>query len=319
MNKFFPLVSIICTSYNHEDFIEEALDSIFEQYYQPIELIIIDNGSKDKSALTIKNWIETNKPRYFTKIIFHNQPLPYCMAFNEALFQANGKYIVDFSGDDILQPNHLSHSVKRLENASEAAFCFTDLITFKGFEEGKTFYSRDIFGNLLEEVREGNRYLDLIQSHCINSATLLLRKEYLIAEGGYDEGLTYEDFDIMVRLARKFSLVFSDHIGIKKRLHKASFGSHQYQPYESAMLPSTLKICHKIKKMNLTPEEDSALLKRVMFETKHALASANFKVAKQFLKLAQELGGKGWNFWFFRIWSKSSLNFSWLYVRLRQL
>ena len=52
-----PLVSVICTSYNHGKFIQDALDSVINQTWGSIELVIIDNGSSDGSAGRVEEWI----------------------------------------------------------------------------------------------------------------------------------------------------------------------------------------------------------------------------------------------------------------------
>ena len=56
-----PLVSIVALCYNHESYLKETLDSILNQTYKNIQLIIIDDCSKDNSISLIKNWIHKNK------------------------------------------------------------------------------------------------------------------------------------------------------------------------------------------------------------------------------------------------------------------
>jgi hypothetical protein len=135
-------------------------------------------------------------------------------------------------------------------------------------------------------------------------------------EGGYDSGLYYEDFDIQLRLARKHQVVFSDHIGVMKRQHANSLSSGQYQRYKSKMLPSTLIVCEKVKAMNIHPEEDKALGKRILYELKHALWSANFEPAAGFVKLGEEIGLKGIKFAIYKLWLKKRYDFSWLYLQI---
>jgi glycosyltransferase involved in cell wall biosynthesis len=317
MMKSLPLVSIICTAYNHEAFIAEALDSIQKQTYPNKEVFLIDNGSSDKTVKKIENWLSVNQPAFAINKIYQQNLIPYCKSFNHALAQSKGKFVLDFSGDDILEPDHILHSVKRLEQFPDAAFCFSDALLFEDSDVGASFYRRDQNGSLLEDIKEGDRYRDVVASHCISSATLVFPAEVLKAIGGYDEELTYEDFDVMVRLTRKYPVVFSDHIGIRKRIHSKSFSSDQYISSKSVMLPSTFRVCCKIKELNQNEEEDEALLQRVMYETKHALWSANFTVGKQFLELARQLGAKGLKLWIYKTWAWTELDLSRIYSMLK--
>ncbi|MDO9550949.1 glycosyltransferase family A protein [Rhodonellum sp.] len=312
----FPLVSVICTAYNHEEFIEEALESVLLQSYLNIELIVIDNGSDDETAHKIHNWLHRQKGSATIISIFRKQSLPYCTSFNVAFLQSQGKYLIDLSGDDALLPEHVSQSVQRLSHSGNAGFCFSDVWLEKEGSPSKTFFKRDDTGRLLESVREGDRYCDLVSRHCLMSVSLVIDAQKFRDEGGYDESLSYEDFDIMVRLSRKFPVVFSNHIGVKKKILPDSFSAKQYFPKSTSMLNSTLIVCRKIQAMNQTKAENQALLNRVNFESKHALASSNFEVAKGFLNLARELGEKGPLHQIFRLWAKWRLDFSWFYLRM---
>jgi glycosyltransferase involved in cell wall biosynthesis len=313
----FPLVTVICTAFNHEKFIEETLESVRLQSYPNIELIIVDNGSVDDSPRKIQNWVMHQKAGTRVKCILRNQSLPYCSSFNEAFLECHGKYLIDLSGDDVLFPDHVLQSVQRLFHSADAAFCFSDVWMDKEGSPSKTFFQRDLSGKLLKSVKEGDRYSDLVASHCMMSVSLVIDTDKFRNEGAYDESLSYEDFDMMVRLSRKFPIVFSNHIGIKKRILPDSFSSKQYFPKNSRMLMSTLDVCRKIKAMNQTKAENAALLKRVSFETKHALASANFEVARGFLDLAGELGRKGFDYKILQLWATLELNFSWIYLRMK--
>ena len=60
-HRISGLVSVVITNYNHEEYIVECLDSIKNQTYKNIEIIIIDDASTDNSVEVINNWIEINK------------------------------------------------------------------------------------------------------------------------------------------------------------------------------------------------------------------------------------------------------------------
>ena len=311
------LVSIICTVFNQEDYVLECLESVANQDYDNFELIILENGSKDQSPFLVKSWIEQND-NLNIQTIFNSTAISYCENFNKGLELSKGKYVIDLSGDDLICPEHIKKSIIKLQKNSGAAFCFSDAWLFEVGKESKTFYQRTQKGKLIDRVQEGNLYTQIVAGNPILSPTLVFDAAKLKAIGGYDEELSYEDFDVMVRLSRDYMVVFSDHVGIKKRIHSNSFSKNQYFPKASVMLPSTLKICNKIKSLNENREEDQALLKRVMYETKHALWSANFGVAVGFLELAKSLSAKGVEYEFFRKWSKIKIDLSHFYILLKK-
>lgn len=310
------LVSIICTCYNQGSFIVEALDSVCDQAYDNLELIIIDNGSKDKSVAEIQRWIDQNGDKINFKTLFHSKTINYCQSFNRGLAMIKGKYLIDLSGDDVLLPDHVNQAVKTLETHGEAVYFSNAFLEKKETLDCIAFYPVLSDGQLQNRVHSGDVYRQVVQSNFLCAATLVFPSSVILHEGGYDETLSYEDFDIIVRLARKYKFVFNPYIGVRKRILKTSFSAQQYKVRHSVMLPSTLKVCKKIQEMNQTPEESKALVRRIMFETKHALASANFDVAAGFLEVAKEIKVSGFRYRLFRFWEKTRLDLSWFYNRV---
>jgi glycosyltransferase involved in cell wall biosynthesis len=309
-------VTVICIAYNHEKWIEETLESVKQQDYYSKELIVIDNGSNDQTSEKIKHWIDQRSGHLSVQFHHFKEPQPYCRLFNQFLNQSTGQYLVDLSGDDLLYPEHLSTSIRELKSAPFAAFVFSDAYLLDEKFQIKTFYKRSSAGELKEDIELSNIYETLIKRNFICSPTMVFNAAILRKEGGYDESLFYEDFDIQLRLSRKYPVVFSDHLGVLKRIHGNSMSSQQYQRYQSNMLPSTVKVCSKIRQMNLYPEENKALSERIQFELKHALWSANFDSARELVKMGEDLGLKGPIFLVYKIWAKKGWDISWLYLQL---
>ena len=310
------MVSIICTSYNHGDYVTEALDSVIQQNYENLELIIIDNGSRDKSASYINQWLVRHQEKVKARAFFHDVTINYCRSFNRALSTANGKYIIDLSADDVLLQGHLTNAVEVLEKEAATIYFSNAVLVDSTGRALRTFYPIKPDGRTSVQVASGDVYRQVVERNFLCAPTLVFRADALVREGGYDESLTYEDFDIIVRMARNYAFTFNDHIGVKKRLLKSSFSAQQYKVSASRMLPSTLKVCRKIHSMNRNQEENRALAFRIMHETKHALASANFVVADGLLDLAREMGVSGLKYCFFKIWAKFRWDFSRIYSRL---
>ena len=95
-----PLVTIICLCYNHSDFVVESLNSVINQDYKNIELIIIDDCSSDNSALVIKQWLKNYPEILFIK---NEVNLGNTKSFNKGLQLAKGDYIIDLASDDVLE------------------------------------------------------------------------------------------------------------------------------------------------------------------------------------------------------------------------
>lgn len=94
-----PLVTIICTCYNHEKYVADALNSVTGQSYQNIQLIITDDCSTDNSGATINNWLKTHPNILFLQ---NKKNIGNTKTFNNAYKHAKGEYIVDLAADDIL-------------------------------------------------------------------------------------------------------------------------------------------------------------------------------------------------------------------------
>ncbi|WP_303813338.1 glycosyltransferase family A protein, partial [Apibacter mensalis] len=91
MDKELPLVSIVAINYNNSKHLVETLDSIDQQTYKNIELIIVDDCSTDDSVKKIDQWLLTyNKPFQFIK---HIENKGICKTINDGYKVAKGKYI----------------------------------------------------------------------------------------------------------------------------------------------------------------------------------------------------------------------------------
>ncbi len=102
MNKQKPLVSVVIPCYNHENFVQDSIQSVIDQTYQNIELIIIDDGSKDGSVEKIQEMIPACQER-FVRFEFRHRPNKGLSAtLNEALEWCEGEYYSPIASDDII-------------------------------------------------------------------------------------------------------------------------------------------------------------------------------------------------------------------------
>ncbi len=307
-----PLVSVICTCHNQAAYVEAAMESVLQQEYPHVALFVIDNGSSDSSQEVIRGWVEKNEEKLNVRYLFHDTPINYCRAFNRALTQVSGTYVVDLAADDFLDPHHLSRAVHCLQETG-AKIYFSNVLHL--FPDGSTrpFYPVDASGKASVPVTAGNVFPVVVRRYAISSAALVLDAAVLKAAGGYDETLAYEDFDLLVRMARDHAFVYGDFLGVNKRILAGSLSTRQYQSRHSVLLPSTFRVCEKIAAMVRTAEEKHALKFRILHEAKHSLASANFKMAGQFLELYARHFPRNCKFFLYKTWFLTKWDFSGVY------
>ncbi len=279
-----PLVTVICVCHNQGEYVTECLQSVLAQDYRHIELIITDDASKDNSLQKINAFLEENPSTVF---IQNEENLGHCATFNKGLKITKGKYIIDLAADDLMLPNRISLQVAAFEQLDKTyAVVFTDayIINEKG-ETLATFYRRDKTGHLIQQVPDGYIYTNLIKKMVISSPTMMMRKSVLDELGGYDETLSYEDYDFWVRSGRKYKYHYLDELLTKKRKVSGSQGSQFYRKAQNQHLASTLKVCKKAQTLNQNKEEDLALAVSVGYHMQLAFLTANLDLCKRFFEL----------------------------------
>lgn len=200
-----PLVSIVAACYNHARFLRETLDSIAAQTYPNIELIITDDGSKDDSISIIGKWMQAN-PQANATLIANPQNEGICKTFNKGLQQSQGKYFQVIACDDVMLPHKIETQVAALEAASlDICMVHSDARVMN--ENSQTIH--DSFWDFWDfQIPTAPTLLEqLIEQNTILAPSVLLRREVVVAEGGYDEALCYEDWDLWLRLARKYTFL----------------------------------------------------------------------------------------------------------------
>ena len=287
MNKSdMPLVSVICLCYNHSKYVIESLESVLSQSYANIELIIVDDASRDDSQEVIQTFLEKHPQIKFIPL---STNIGNCRAFNIGWQASSGDYVIDLAADDILLPERISVGVDCFLNVgSEYGVHFGDarIIDGKGNLLGEHLTDSYFHGS----VPEGILFSTLLSKYFINPATMMYSKPLLDYLGGYDESLAYEDFDLWVRSSKEFKYCYTNSLLVAKRNLMGAHSGRQYKP-GSKILKSTLKVCEKAYAMCENDPEYQALLIRIKYEMKMAFVSLNWKVTWQFFMLQQKTRG----------------------------
>ena len=278
-----PLVTVIVLCFNQAKYLREAVQSVMGQDYKPVEIIIVDDASTDRSREVVKE-IVSEQPEI--KSILLEENLGNCRAFNRGLQLARGKYVIDLAADDLLIPNRIMVGVRELEAKGEKfGVHFSDAyICDENAETLSTHYSRDRNGKLLETVRQGEVYVDLLARYFICAPTMMMRKSMLNELGGYNEELSYEDFDFWIRSSRNYQYAFSDDILVKKRNLPNSLSKQQYR-WRSMHFESTYRVCKMAFSLNRDATEHKALRSRILYEVKMSLINLKLKISIKYFIL----------------------------------
>lgn len=277
-------VAVICLCYNHERYVQEAMQSVLDQTY-PTELIVVDDASTDKSVHKILDFIDLH-PDKNIKTFFLKENVGNCKAFNKALELTAADYVIDLAADDRLLPKRVEEGVKNMEQEQNVAINFTNANYID--EQGaflKSHYDTNKDGRSKEDFPEGDLFRQILARYFICSPSMMYRSSLLKEIGGYDEDLAYEDFDIMLRLSRSHPFSFIDEILVEKRVLSNSMSHKQYKR-NNKQLASTLKICYKAFGMIQNKREKKALLKRIIYEAKQAFIHKRFILFIAFINLA---------------------------------
>src|SRR3990167_8453353 len=189
-------VSVIIASYNHRDFVGEAVMSVLNQDVNNTEVIIVDDGSNDKTPDEIK---KIKDPRLkLVRLKENRKEHPR----NMGLSMARGKYIAFQNSDDVWAEGKLTKQLDYLQSHPEVTACFTDVQIIDEFGKPK----RNLLANyqFLGKNKDSNSWLryffDLGNCLCISS--VLIRKEKIDKLGGFTPNLfRAADLDLWVRLA----------------------------------------------------------------------------------------------------------------------
>lgn len=205
-----PLVSIIMPAYNAEKYIEYSINSVIEQSYKEWELLIVDDGSKDKTKEIIKVYSELDnriKPLYSKT----NSGRP-SIAKNKLFEYVNGDYIAFLDSDDLWLKTKLEKQVDAMENNRKYGLCYTG-----GFFINE---NNQKISSFLPKYKNGNVFSKMLRKYEINNQSVLIRKELFKK---FNENIIIgEDYNLFMNIVFKNNAyVFKEKL-IKYRIHSNS-------------------------------------------------------------------------------------------------
>ena len=226
------LISIIIASYNHEVFVKQAVESVLNQSHQDIQVIVVDDGSTDKTPNVVKQIkdkrlkiIELKENRRF-----HPR--------NIGLKSAKGQYIAFQNSDDVWDKSKLEKQLEYLEQHPKVGAVFTQV---KLIDKNGNVLQNTWANNLFDTANKSRiewlrRFLTKGNSLCISSA--LVRKDVLDRVGTFNESLVQlSDFDMWVRIAAVSEIyILADELTMMRIVKGKNFSAPSTQSINRASI-----------------------------------------------------------------------------------
>ncbi len=217
-----PLISVVMTTYNHEKYIREAIESVLNQTFKDFEFIIVNDGSTDQTDKIIRDFQDQ-------RIIYLSQKNQGpSTAVNNAILATRGKYIALMSGDDVCYPNRLERQYKYLSSTNhKITFSWVDFIDDNSDIITQKHFAENLFNHPNRTRSEILKYF-FFNGNYINGITGFFYKELLVEAGLYNlASIQIQDFEMWIKLLTKYDLHILPEKLIKYRIrsHNANLSS----------------------------------------------------------------------------------------------
>ena len=230
------LISVIMPAYNHEKYVQEAIQSVINQTYQNIELIIIDDGSKDSTWQKIQELKPLCEKR-FVRVIFETQENQgTCRTLNKLISYANGDYLFLIASDDKMKPQAIELEYDFLSKHPDYALCVGDdeIIDSDSkvcywdnernivYDESRAAFKT--FATFLQKAlnsKEFGRYDKLYQTNHIPNG-YLIRKSIFEKIGQFTVDAPLEDYWLMLQISKYAKMKYIDKILYSYRWHNTN-------------------------------------------------------------------------------------------------
>lgn len=222
--NYLPLVSVAVITYNSSKTVSETLDSIYNQTYKNLELVISDDGSKDDTIDICNKWIEGHNERFVrTQIITVEKNTGVTGNYKRASENCQGEWIKEIDGDDLLLPNCIELYVQYIIDNPDTIYLFGKVKVFGENEDIVNRFANTIFDYSFFSLHPSKQYEWLITrlSQPIPSVTSFFNREKVIEKGIiYDTRIPMlEDWPRWIQLVRAgIKLNFVDTVIAKYRV-----------------------------------------------------------------------------------------------------
>lgn len=274
--KDFPLVSVLIPAYNHENYIQETIESIINQTYPNIELIILDDGSKDKTWEKITELKPKCENRFVKSHFETKQNEGTCITLNKLLKLSSGEFVYIIASDDLAKPQAIEKEVKFLQNNPDYALAvgdneYVDSMGKQIFRTQKAFTSniKNAKYKTVKEFLSSKLKIDFLSDDFGSYKTLykenyipngyLIRKNIFETIGKFTKNAPLEDFWLMLQISKYKKMKYIDEILFSYRIHDTNTIGNSTRMRE--LTTQTRNYEQKLLEKYLTNHKNDELLK----------------------------------------------------------
>lgn len=206
-----PKVSVIIPNYNHSKFLDQRLESVFNQTFQDFEVILLDDKSTDDSVTILKSYI--NHPNVSHLIINEENSGSPFKQWQKGIQLAQGEYIWIAESDDFCECTFLENLVKMFSQNVVLAFCSSMNVNQQGEKIGMNTWATS-FDKIKWKVSYVNNGKNEIKSHlryrnCIPNASAVLFKRNAVEDLFFDDSFYFcGDWSFWLNLLQKGQIVY---------------------------------------------------------------------------------------------------------------
>ena len=191
-------------AYNHEDYVECALDSVLSDDYFNKEIVIVNDGSTDSTHDVISGWIKKNKDAINVRYISRpNKGI--CRTLNELVDKAEGEYVVLLASDDYLLDKSIEVRLAYLKQHTDKLAVIGDAVVVN--DNNAVLFDSALHGlykvNTKKYLNDSSLKRQIITNWAVPGPVLMVKKEIYTLLGKYDERLKVEDWDFYLRMVSK--------------------------------------------------------------------------------------------------------------------
>ncbi|MDQ7092660.1 glycosyltransferase [Desulfosporosinus sp. PR] len=202
-----PKVTVVIPTYNHAHYLPQAIDSVLEQKYPNLEVLVIDDGSQDETAQVVAAY--QSRINYVYK---KNGGTP--SALNLGLTLATGKYICWLSADDAMRGDKVAQQVALMETDPSLGFSYTSFVVVNADGEEQYAVDSPYYPNKQDMVTK------LMEGCFINGSSVMMRNSALKQVGNFDVELPQaHDYDLWFRFLRYYNCGYLSEYLLAYRWH----------------------------------------------------------------------------------------------------